>query len=229
MTPSALLTDYIATRWYRAPEVILSWKQYTGAIDVWSVGCILAELIKRKPLLPANNEQDLMHMITNLIGNPDMDLIGKIDDKDNQKFMMDLPKRKGMDFNELFKAAKNQDAIDLLKKMLVFDPEKRITVEEALQHPYMSKYHDPADEPTGDKVSAFDFDYELFSLRTQEYKELLFEEIKLYHSEEAVQKYLADRTAHPQGILSSKFGKDRLRTMYKKDEKVLKLSEAGPK
>lgn len=56
MTPSALLTDYIATRWYRAPEVILSWKQYTGAIDVWSVGCILAELIKRKPLLPAQNE-----------------------------------------------------------------------------------------------------------------------------------------------------------------------------
>jgi serine/threonine protein kinase len=120
MTPSALLTDYIATRWYRAPEVILSWKQYTGAIDVWSVGCILAELIKRKPLLPANNEQDLMHMITNLIGNPDMD---------HQKFMMELPKRKGMDFNELFKAAKNPDAIDLLKKMLVFDPEKRMTVE----------------------------------------------------------------------------------------------------
>jgi len=83
MTPSALLTDYIATRWYRAPEVILSWKQYTGAIDVWSVGCILAELIKRKPLLPAQNEQDLMHMITNLIGNPDKDLIQKIDDKDN--------------------------------------------------------------------------------------------------------------------------------------------------
>lgn len=71
MTPSALLTDYIATRWYRAPEVILSWKQYTGAIDVWSVGCILAELIKRKPLLPAQNEHDLMQMITNLIGNPD--------------------------------------------------------------------------------------------------------------------------------------------------------------
>jgi len=95
MTPSALLTDYIATRWYRAPEVILSWKQYTGAIDVWSVGCILAELIRRKPLLPAQNEQDLMHMITNLIGNPDKDLISKIDDKDNQKFMMELPKRKG--------------------------------------------------------------------------------------------------------------------------------------
>ena len=56
MTKSAILTDYICTRWYRAPEVILSWKQYTAAIDVWSVGCILAELIRRKPLMPAQNE-----------------------------------------------------------------------------------------------------------------------------------------------------------------------------
>lgn len=78
MTPSAILTDYIATRWYRAPEVILSWRQYTGAIDVWSVGCILAELIKRRPLLPAQTEQEQMMMITNLVGKPDAKLIEKI-------------------------------------------------------------------------------------------------------------------------------------------------------
>ena len=54
-TQQTALTDYIATRWYRAPEVILSWKKYTAAIDVWSVGCILAELIIRKPLLPAGS------------------------------------------------------------------------------------------------------------------------------------------------------------------------------
>ena len=57
-TQSAIMTDYIATRWYRAPEVILSWKRYTSAIDVWSVGCLLAELITRKPLLPATSEEE---------------------------------------------------------------------------------------------------------------------------------------------------------------------------
>jgi serine/threonine protein kinase len=57
-TQSAVMTDYIATRWYRAPEVILSWKKYSTAIDVWSVGCILAELITRKPLLPASREEE---------------------------------------------------------------------------------------------------------------------------------------------------------------------------
>lgn len=74
-TQSAVMTDYIATRWYRAPEVILSWKRYSTAIDVWSVGCILAELITRKPLLPANSEEEQIQMITDLIGNPQEDLV----------------------------------------------------------------------------------------------------------------------------------------------------------
>lgn len=55
MEHSSMMTEYIATRWYRAPELILSWKSYNAAIDVWSVGCILAELIRRKPLLPGKD------------------------------------------------------------------------------------------------------------------------------------------------------------------------------
>ena len=66
--------------------------------------------------------------------------------------------------------------------MLAFDPKERITVEEALAHPYMSRLHDAEDEPSGTPVPAFDFDFELFSLKIPEYKELIFEEIKLYHS-----------------------------------------------
>lgn len=74
-TTNSSLTDYIATRWYRAPEVILSWKKYTAAIDVWSVGCILAELIVRKPLLPATSEEEQLNMITKLLGNPSPKLV----------------------------------------------------------------------------------------------------------------------------------------------------------
>lgn len=81
------MTDYIATRWYRAPEVILSWKKYTGAIDVWSVGCILAELIIRKPLLPAGSEEEQLNMITKLLGNPTTKLISKIDNEKNKEFV----------------------------------------------------------------------------------------------------------------------------------------------
>ena len=60
----AAMTDYVATRWYRAPEVILSWKKYTKAIDMWSIGCILAELVGRKPIFPGSDSQHQLQLIT---------------------------------------------------------------------------------------------------------------------------------------------------------------------
>lgn len=110
-----------------------------------------------------------------------------------------MPKRKGKDLTQLFKGA-NPDAIDLIKRMLTFDPIKRITVDEALTHPYMSQLHFPEDEPTSDPVSAFDFDFEIYSLKKEDYKDLIYEEIMLYHDEEAVRQYLADKAEHPEGV-----------------------------
>lgn len=68
--------------------------------------------------------------------------------------------------------------------MLAFDPSKRITVEDALSHPYLAELHCPEDEPTTDHVSAFDFDFEIYDLKSQDFKDLMWEEIMLYHSEE---------------------------------------------
>ena len=230
MTQQASLTDYIATRWYRAPEVILSWRQYTSAIDVWSVGCILAELLRRKPLLPAQTEQEQMMMIANLVGKPDAALIDQIDDADNRTFMRQLPSNRGKDFSELFRGH-SETAIDLIKKMLTFDPEQRITIEQALQHPYMERLHFEDDEPSGTTVHDYDFDFELFSLKIPEYKELIYEEIKLYHDEEAKAAYAQGKIDHPQGILYKKYPKERLRTMYKQDQQVIQklygTGEAG--
>lgn len=149
MTKNAFLTDYVSTRWYRAPEVILSVTKYSGAVDVWSVGCILAELLRRAPLLPAENEQNLMRMINNLVGTPNEKFIRKIEDEENKKFMEQLPKRKGQDFKEIFKGC-DPEAVDLIQKMLKIDPKERITVEQALRHPFLESVHDAEDEPTGE-------------------------------------------------------------------------------
>jgi len=92
-------------------------------------------------------------------------------------------------------------AVDLLQQMLVFDPEKRITVEQALVHPYLANLHSEEDEPTGKPVSLFDFEFELYSLEATEYKELIYEEIMLYHEEQAVQRYLKQKEKSPDGIL----------------------------
>jgi serine/threonine protein kinase len=118
-------------------------------------------------------------MMNNLCGTPSPSYIASIKDKDNEKFMTDLPKRKGLSFQELFKGA-SKDAIDMLEKMLKFDPTERITVEEALAHPYLASLHDEEDEPTGEPMSPFDFDFELYSLNIAEYRELIYQEILLY-------------------------------------------------
>ena len=136
--------------------------------------------------------------------------------------MHQLPNNRGKDFTELFRGA-NEQAIDLIKKMLTFDPKRRITIDQALAHPYMERLHFEEDEPTGEPVNDFDFDFELFSLKIPEYKELIFEEIKLYHSTEAEEKYEALKRSHPQGHLYTRYPKERLRTMYKQDPSVLKI------
>ena len=70
----------------------------------------------------------------------------------------------------------------------------------------------------GTQVSAFDFDFELYSLKIAEYKDLIYKEIQLYHDESAVEEYLKNKRENPSGILYKTFGKDRLRTMYKADK-----------
>jgi serine/threonine protein kinase len=67
---SQVMTDYVATRWYRAPELLLSWKEYACSVDVWSVGCIFAELLRRKPFLPGSDTKNQIELIFDIIGTP---------------------------------------------------------------------------------------------------------------------------------------------------------------
>ena len=87
----------------------------------------------------------------------------------------------------------------------------------------MERLHFEDDEPTGDPVCDFDFDFELFSLKIPEYKELIFEEIKLYHGTEATEEYEALKKSHPTGHLYTRYPKERLRTMYKQDPTILAI------
>jgi len=102
---ASIMTDYVATRWYRAPELLLSWKEYAASVDVWSVGCIFAELLRRKPYLPGSDTKNQIELIFDMIGTPTDEEINSIPREKSRRFVKSLPKRKGKDFNVLFPKA----------------------------------------------------------------------------------------------------------------------------
>ena len=154
---AGFLTEYVATRWYRAPEIMLSFQSYTKAIDVWSVGCILAELLGSKPFFKGRDYVDQLNQILHYLGTPSEDTLRRIGSQRAQEYVRSLPFMPKIPFSRLFPNA-NPEALDLLEKMLAFDPADRITVEQALEHPYLRIWHDPNDEPAC--PSEFDFSFE---------------------------------------------------------------------
>ncbi|TDL28397.1 CMGC/MAPK protein kinase [Rickenella mellea] len=175
---TGLMTEYVATRWYRAPEIMLSFKMYTKAIDVWSVGCILAELLTGRPLFPGRDYTHQLDLILDVIGTPTIDEFHSITSRRSREYIRSLPIRKRRPFSALFPAA-SASAVDFLQRTLTFDPKKRLTVTQALEHPYLSAYHDPLDEPSVLPLDPEFFECDLLKdeLTKTELKELLFDEI----------------------------------------------------
>lgn len=171
------MTEYVATRWYRAPEIMLSFQNYTKAIDIWSVGCIFAEMLGSKVLFPGRDYVHQLNLILNILGTPSEETISRIGSPRAQDYVRNLPRMPKVPFKKLFPSA-SDNAIDLLEKLLDFDPTKRITVEEALVHPYLATYHDPADEPT---QTNFDFTFEQYN-RIDDLRKLILDEINTYYN-----------------------------------------------
>jgi len=170
------MTEYVATRWYRAPEIMLSFQQYTKAIDVWSVGCILAELLGSNVLFPGKDYVHQLNLILSVLGTPPEESIRRIGSPKAQDYVRKLPKMTRVPFSRLYPKA-SPAALDLLEKMLEFDPLRRITVEQALKHPYLAEFNDPSDEPSH---TPFDFAFEAADT-IPEIRALIYEEVMSYH------------------------------------------------
>lgn len=165
------LTEYVATRWYRAPEIMLSASQYSKSIDVWLVGCILAELFVYNPLFPGSDYRHQLDLILGVVGTPSPEDFTCIRLLRARKYIQALPFQPKLNFSEEFNHRPlrlkrmgnvpiNPLGIDLLEKLLVFNPAARITVDEALAHPYLVSYHDPQDEPITTPMTADEFKYD---------------------------------------------------------------------
>jgi serine/threonine protein kinase len=125
------LTPGVGTKWYKAPEIIFGGKHYDKSVDIWSFGCLMAELFLLEPLFPGSTDFEMINLIFSFIG------FSK-EDEDALKPQLRINYRDKPDniFENTFDTAE-KDSIDLMSKMLVANPNKRITVEEILQHPFL--------------------------------------------------------------------------------------------
>ncbi|CAI9785978.1 unnamed protein product [Fraxinus pennsylvanica] len=167
------MTEYVVPRWYRAPELLLNCSEYTAAIDIWSVGCILGEIMTRQPLFPGKDYVHQLRLITELIGSPDDASLGFLRSDNARRYVRQLPQYPRQQFSARFQNT-SAGALDLLEKMLIFDPSKRITVDEALCHPYLAPLHDINEEPVCHRPFVFDFEQPSFT--EENIKELIWRE-----------------------------------------------------
>eukprot|EP01006_Ploeotia_vitrea_P007290 TRINITY_DN16628_c0_g1_i1.p1 TRINITY_DN16628_c0_g1~~TRINITY_DN16628_c0_g1_i1.p1 ORF type:complete len:392 (+),score=25.37 TRINITY_DN16628_c0_g1_i1:41-1216(+) len=185
------LSLYVETRWYRAPEIIMECTQYDQKVDLWSVGCILAELLLRKPLWPGDNSKDQMDRILATLGNPTLDDVQGMGSTQAQSYV--TKDSNPGHFDQIF-ATHDPQAVDLLRKLLTFDPRKRLDVHAALAHPFFEDIRDEEDEP----ICTQKFDLHLDNQMNHDMewatlelaKSLLWDEMIAFHPEMKAQQFL---------------------------------------
>ncbi|KAG7692537.1 hypothetical protein KL930_004479 [Ogataea haglerorum] len=174
----SFLTEYVATRWYRAPEIMLTSSQYSKAIDIWSLACILAEMLLREPFLPGKDYRHQLLLIFEILGTPTGADFQSIKSKRAREYIRSQRFFKKIPLRKIFPHA-NPSAVDLMEKMLKFDPSQRLTVEEALEHPYFSAYRVAKEETTAVPIPKdfFFFDDCKEQLEMIDLKRMLYAEI----------------------------------------------------
>lgn len=174
------MTGYVATRWYRAPEIMLNWMHYTQTVDIWSVGCIMAELVTGKTLFPGADHIDQLTRIMSVCGTPSEEFLKKISSEEARNYIRNMPRMERKDFKKFFHTA-TPEAIDFLEKTLNLDPDYRPTAAQAMEHPYFKQYHDPNDEPIADEHIEVDIEQDL---SIDQWRQMIWAEIEAFQQQQ---------------------------------------------
>ncbi|XP_043924873.1 mitogen-activated protein kinase 9 isoform X1 [Protopterus annectens] len=180
-----MMTPYVVTRYYRAPEVILG-MGYKENVDIWSVGCIMGELVKGVVIFQGTDHIDQWNKVIEQLGTPSPEFMKKLQPT-VRNYVENRPKYPGVKFEDLFPdwifpseserdKLKTSQARELLSRMLVVDPDKRISVDEALHHPYISVWYDSA-EAEAPPPQIYDSQLEEREHTIEEWKELIYKEV----------------------------------------------------
>jgi renal tumor antigen len=133
-------TEYISTRWYRSPECLMTDGYYDHKMDIWGAGCVMFEIMTLVPLFPGKNEVDMVHRIHNVLGTPAQHVLDRF--KSHASHLdFNFPPKQGTGIEKML-AHTSPECVDLLKRMLTYDPEHRISAEEIMNHEYFKDMHD---------------------------------------------------------------------------------------
>lgn len=141
LTPGEPSVAYICSRYYRAPELIFGCTDYTTAIDVWSAGCVFGELILGHPLFPGETGVDQLIEIIKVLGTPTKEQVESMNPGYHE---FTFPSVTRYPWSKLFKGRLSDDGIDLINKMLSYEPTKRLTALQCCAHPFFDELRDPA-------------------------------------------------------------------------------------
>jgi len=170
-----VLTDYVATRWYRAPEILLGSTRYTKAVDMWAVGCILGEMIVGRPIFPGNSTMNQLERVLELTGKPSAEDVASIKSPFAATMIEGVSAIRAKPLAEFFPGA-SAEALDLINKTMQFNPDKRLTAYECLRHPYVAAFHNEADEPACPYVLKIQVD-DNTKYSAADYRDRLYREI----------------------------------------------------
>ncbi|KAL0425335.1 UNVERIFIED_CONTAM: Mitogen-activated protein kinase [Sesamum radiatum] len=170
-------TDYFGNRWYRAPELCGSFfAKYTPAIDIWSIGCIFAEMLTKRPLFGGKKGVHQLDLITDLLGSPKPEALARIRNEKARRYLSSMQKKKPIPFVKKFPNA-DPLALRLLERLLAFDPKERPTAEEALADPYFHRWAKVEREPSANPISRVEFEFERRRSTIEDIRELIYREI----------------------------------------------------
>lgn len=199
------LTDYVATRWYRAPEILLGSTKYSKAVDMWSVGCILGELIVGKAMFQGTSTLNQIEKVLELIGKPKPEDIDSLESPHAATILSSINVTKKRSFHSFFPNA-SETALDFLRRLLVFNPNHRLTIEEALRHKYVEQFSAPEEEIVCKKVITIRMD-DNTKFTVKEYRDAIYADIagkKRIAKEEMRKQYLAQLGITPEMLEQQK-------------------------
>ena len=192
----ALWTDYIASRWYRAPELICCYDtSYTAAVDLWAVGCIAAELLQRKVLFPGKSANAQLRLITDLLGAPTQGDMAELRTEQTRRMLQEaeMQRKSGIeDWSDVF-GGTSEGELELLKSQLVFSAKGRISAADAMGLPWFAPIRSKraaqiaslsSPDLASDPSARFLFDDVVIGSTTADLRELIYEEILAYQEPE---------------------------------------------